>query len=306
MGYVFDGPGRTIRPIIGIPGAAYPGAALVSNIDFASVAPDGSFALVEQQGQPVMLVNFNSANPTLASIDGAIGNVDYFAWSPDASSAAVFSSTTGQVQTLSHFGDSAIAGSPIPVSGAPGQISALAVDGARIIVGLKSANAGGIYLLSADGSLHPLAAAASPSVILPAGQDLYFADSEAGQVWVIRNYAGATAATLLSGTEKLAGVVGMQLAGDRSRLYVADAGNTMIAVYDLASGALAQTLGLNFVPSGLSRFGNSSVFLMTAATQNPSPVYILADSLSGIGIYFVPAVQMDTAKRRVHPTPRPK
>src|SRR5271165_3138115 len=115
-GYICDTSSRAIRPMIGFPGSAYVGASLVSGIDAASVAPNGSSALVEQKGQSVMLVSLGGADPIPAAIGSAIGAVDFFAWAPDAGSAAVYSSKTGRAQILSQLKGSPIAGNPIALS----------------------------------------------------------------------------------------------------------------------------------------------------------------------------------------------
>ena len=51
---VFDQNARALRPMLGVPGAAYLAAPLVSGIDAASVSPDGSAALAVQEGRLVL------------------------------------------------------------------------------------------------------------------------------------------------------------------------------------------------------------------------------------------------------------
>ena len=49
-GFVFDQKQHTLRPMLGVPGSAYLGDALLANLDAAAVAPDGQSALVVQEG----------------------------------------------------------------------------------------------------------------------------------------------------------------------------------------------------------------------------------------------------------------
>ena len=44
-GIVFDAKAKSLRPIMGVPGASYLGNALAADMDLAAVSPDGKFAL---------------------------------------------------------------------------------------------------------------------------------------------------------------------------------------------------------------------------------------------------------------------
>src|ERR1039458_5942511 len=59
-GYIFDAQAHAIRPMMGIPGAAYPGSPVVSNVDSASVSPDGSAAFAIQAGKLVVYTGLAS------------------------------------------------------------------------------------------------------------------------------------------------------------------------------------------------------------------------------------------------------
>jgi DNA-binding beta-propeller fold protein YncE len=81
---------------------------------------------------------------------------------------------------------------------------------------------------------------------------------------------------------------GLQVSADGLRLYVANAGNRKLAVYDIASRSPVQSLDLAFTPTRLDRFGDSSVFLMNGSGQGP--LYVVRDGGAGkAAVYFVPA-----------------
>ena len=49
-GLLFDAPSRAIRVVMGVPGAAYLGAALASDLDNGSVSPNGRLAVAMSAG----------------------------------------------------------------------------------------------------------------------------------------------------------------------------------------------------------------------------------------------------------------
>jgi hypothetical protein len=288
-GFVFGAPSGAIRPMLGIPGAAYLGGALATGLEAASIAPDGSAALaVQQAGKLVLYSGLRSAPlPVALSVAGGISGADHFAWAADGSGAAVYASASGQAQVLTGFAKSPVGAAPIDLSGLPGQLAALAFDGQYLIAGV-SGDSGGIFLAAASAGVQRIATTASPSAIALAGSSLYFADNQAQQIWQVRNYATAPAAMLFANDSGINSPVGLQVSADGQRLFVANAGNQKLAVYDIASGAVVQTIGLAFTPTRLDRFGDASVFLLNSSGQ--APLYVVRDGPAGqAAVFFVPA-----------------
>src|ERR1017187_576872 len=295
-GFIFDAQVGAVRPMLGIPGAAYLGNVVAAGMNAASVAPDGSAALaVQQLGRLVLYTGLRSATPPVAlHVPGAIAGVDHFAWAPinNASSAfsaaVVYSSRTGQAQILTSLAQSPVAAAPIDLSVLPGQVTALSFDGQRLIVGVASNEAGGIYLASASSGIQRIAHAASPSAIDLAGNSLYFADNQSQQIWQVQSYAGTPATVLFANDSGISSPAGLQVSADGQRLYAANAGSRTLAVYDIASRSPVQSLDLNFTPTRLDRFGDSSTFLLNGAGQEP--LYVVRDGGPGkAAVYFVPA-----------------
>jgi hypothetical protein len=301
-GFIFDAPSGAVRPMLGIPGAAYLGNVVAAGLKTASVAPDGSAALaVQQMGRLMLYTGLRSAAPPVAlHVPGTIAGVDHFAWPPvsiTGSTAAVYSSRTGQAQILSGLGLSPIAGVPIDLSGLPGQVTALAFDGQRLIVGVASTEAGGIYLASASSGIQRIAHSVSPSAIDLSGNSLYFADNQAQQIWQVQSYAGTPAAVLFANDSGINSPAGIQVSADGQRLYAANAGSRSLSVYDIASRAPVQSLDLNFTPTRLDLFGDSVTFLLNGTGQGP--LYVVRDGAPGkAAVYFVPAAP----GKPTHPT----
>ena len=309
-GFIFDAQVGAVRPMLGIPGAAYLGNVVAAGMNAASVAPDGSAALaVQQLGRLVLYTGLRSATPPVAlHVPGAIAGVDHFAWAPinnannAGSAAVVYSSRTGQAQILTSLAHSPVAAAPIDLSGLPGQVTALAFDGQRLIVGVASNDYGGIYLASAASGIQRIAHAASPSAIDLSGSSLYFADNQAQQIWQVQSYAGTPAAVLFANDSGISSPAGLQVSADGQRLYAANAGSRTLSVYDITSRSPVQSLDLNFTPTRLDRFGYSSVFLLNGTGQEP--LYVMRDGGPGkAAVYFVPSpVKPRSLKAPIRPT----
>jgi DNA-binding beta-propeller fold protein YncE len=287
-GFIFDAQSGAVRPMLGIPGAAYLGPVVAPGLSAASVAPDGSAALgVQRTGKLMLYSGLRSAAPVALAVSGALAGADYFAWSGDSSAAAVYASGTGQGQILTGLVASPVVSAPIDLSSLPGQVTALAFDGQHLIVGVASSGPGGIYLAGASAGIERIAQAASPSAIALAGSSIFFADNQSQQIFQVENYAAAPAALMFSNDSGISSPAGLQVSADGQRLYAANAGNRTLAVYDIASRAPVQSLDLNFTPTRVDRFGDGSVFLLN--TGGRGPVYVVRDGAPGkAAVFFVP------------------
>ncbi len=273
--------------MVGIPGAAYLGAPLVSSVDGAAVAPDGSAVLATQAGRLMLYTGLRGSTVVAAAVQGAISGVDHFAWAPDGSAAAVYASKSGQAQILANLTQSPAAGAPIDLSAIPGPVTALVFDGQRLVAGAASDGSGGIYVASAQSPLQRIASAGNPAAIALAGADLYYADNQSQQIWQVQNYARTPAAVVFAKDSGISTPAGLQISADGKRLYVANSGSRKLAVYDVASRTPIESLDLVFTPTRLDRFGAASAFVLNGTGQGP--VYVLTDGAQEPAVYFVPA-----------------
>jgi hypothetical protein len=302
-GFIFDAQSGAVRPMLGIPGAAYLGNGVAIGLDAASVSPDGSAALaVQRGGKLVLYTGLRNAHPAALAVAGAIPSPDRFAWAPDGSAAAVYSPHAAQGQMLTGFGQSPVAAAPFDLSSLPGQVTALAFDGQQLIVAVASPDAGGIYLASASSGIQRIAPAISPSAIALAGSSLFFSDSQSLQIFQVQDYAGTPGTAVFANDSGVNSPAGLQVSADGQRLFVANAGNRKLAVYDIPSRAPIESLDLAFTPTRLDRFGDSSVFLLNASGQGP--LYVVRDGGPGkaAAVYFVPS---PAHRRPLRPPIRP-
>ncbi|HTT61947.1 MAG TPA: hypothetical protein VMG35_08905 [Bryobacteraceae bacterium] len=302
-GYIFDSQMHAIRPMMGIPGAAYLGAPVVSGLDAASVSPDGSAALAVQAGQLALYKGLGNATPAIVPLTGGMA-ADYFAWAPSGTAAAVYSSAVRQAQVFSSLSAPSPAGALIDLSGLAGNVAAMAYDGQRVILGVASPNAGGIYVVTPQSAPQLVAAAVNPAGVVLAGADLYFADKQTRQIWQVRSYATQPAPAVFAADASISAPAALQISADGARLYVANAGSRILGVYDVAARSSVESISLNFVPARLDRFGDASVFLLNTAGQGNTPLYVLTDRLSRRAVYFVPGTAGAKRPRPFHYKPQ--
>ena len=281
-GFVFDQKAQALRPMLGIPGAAYLGPAVAAQLEAVAVAPGGETALAVKQGRLYLVTGLKS-EAAAAAIDGAIESVDRIAWAPGGGSAAVYSSASRRGQVLRKLASAPEAGEALDLSGLPGEVTALACAGDALAAGVAAESGGGVYL-AAGAAPKLLAAAGRPVSLAVAGRDLYFADRERGEVWQIRDFSGdATPLLFAAGLDT---PVGVQIAGNR--LFVANAGSSTLEIFDLSARASAGSLPLDTAPAGLESFGARTVWLLNGAGAAGDPLYIL-DGGPSPSVYFVPA-----------------
>ena len=71
-GFVYNQSSRTIRPLLGIPGATRIGTALLNEVDFASIGPDGKWAFLTRAGHSTFVYDLSGQALTELSADGLI------------------------------------------------------------------------------------------------------------------------------------------------------------------------------------------------------------------------------------------
>ncbi|MCC6588167.1 MAG: hypothetical protein IT168_15860 [Bryobacterales bacterium] len=263
-GMVYDQATRSLRAVIGVPGAAYLGRAS-AEAEAGSVAPDGSRAVLLRAGQ-LLLIDASGGEQSLGAWPGTLDKV---AWG--AGSIAVASGNRVQSFRLSPDGVQS------DVFQADGAVEALAVGDDVVVVGTAS----GVYALRAGNST--LLAAAEAADLEIAGSSLFVADKQRGEIDRIANYADAPELSRVAG--ELAGLVGIALSGD-GKVLLAAAG-TKLTSFDAASGALLAQLDLEFTASGIETMGKG-LFRLDGRAQATDPVQV-ASLADGLKVFFVPA-----------------
>jgi hypothetical protein len=294
-GFVFDRTSKSIRPILGVPGSSYLGAAVIDGFDNASVSPLGISALATQAGKLYYIRNLDRDQPDSTPLDDAAPNAHRFAWSPDGLSAAVYAAGSGQAQILRNLDprDSSktpAIGGAIDLSTLNGRVSALIFDGKRLLIGSKAPGAGGVYL--ADGQSAPklLAQAANPVALSldSANGDLYIADRDNDQIWMVHDYTGdATPMLFVDARAGVSSPVGIRVSAAGKRLLIANSGSRGIDSLEISTRASLGHLDLDFAPGRMEALGSGSLSLLNFGGPD-GPLYVL-DGAGDPAVYFVPA-----------------
>jgi hypothetical protein len=291
QGFVFDPPTGSVRPIIGIFGAAYVGSAVLSGFDSAWIAPRQQHGIAVKDGQAMLLSGLRSNNPSSSILDGAFAAPEGVRWSGDGSTAILYSAGGAWLQTFTHLPDAPAPDSYIDLSALGGTISAIASDATaqRIAIGIRADTGGGVYVAFNGQSpvlqlpmTNPVALAFSVKT-----GSLYAADGTSNQVFELQN-SGAYSAVLTK-DNGANDPVAVQLGEDSegSRLYLASRGDQALRVYDAKSYNLVAEIALDMPPKGLEQVGDSSYLL--AGRTSPGDAFWFLSGKPSATVFFVPA-----------------
>ena len=296
-GYVYDSVAGTIRPVLGFPGSSYAGPAVLKDVAWASVAPDGRAALIVQQDRLWWTQDLSNANIPPLGID-AIDSVADCRWSADASAAVILSSGTATVTWLSGPRvTNSLRLSALPATyrrRLPGrEVSAwtlLAADSKADSV-LLASNAAGVWTLwlaspnnppmNLGSAQHPVAAVFAQRAPL-----VYVAEADAPRVSRIQLQDGAPAEPILGTDDGIQSLSGLALSADDRQLFAADPSARVVRVYDLGSRQAGAVLPLTESPGALLPSG-SGQFLVNSRERPDAPLLLL-DISGPPRVWFVP------------------
>lgn len=293
-GFVFDGSGRAMRPIQGIPGASLLGDPVSFGIDVASayIAPRQDSAFVVGTDQSLHLFLLKNGVPTEVSLGGVTGVPERVVFSPSGTAAALVASNTARILT----------GLP----SAPTLIGSIKVESLSIYMVEGLANAhwssplalsdDGAYMLNViQGSVRLLSAQGQNRHLIPAqdtallafaagGHDAAVMDSLTG-LTLIRDAAGAASTQLLAAPDAgLAGPAGLAFSNDKQTLYVASSTAQSVVAFNLAA-ASRTVIGCACTPTTMESMGN--LFRLTELTGDP--LWLFDGTAATPRTVFVPA-----------------
>jgi hypothetical protein len=286
-GFVYSRASRTVRPLFGIPGATHIGSTLLDEVDSASIAPGGKWALIAKGGHTSFMRGLSDLAPVESSPDGVIDAVDRVLWNRDGSYALLYSSSGNRLQRVRLSDTGAIADRPVDLS--PwGQAIALAIDpaGQQIAFGVEGL---GLYLFGPGQSPALLSSMASPAAAAfdGTGRRLYAVDLDrqriaefdsGSSVWEFASLARPDAPAV--------NPVGLAVSGDGRYLMLADSAAQAVRVYETASGSLTNTIPLDFTPSRFEAL-SPGTFLLNGDNRNEWLLVLDGRQLPSIS--FVPA-----------------
>ncbi len=235
-----------IRPILGIPAAATPGAPILTGRHFSNVAisPRQDYALAVENGRLLLVVPGQPAT----SIDESAP--DRIAISPNGSTAALYFETTGHVRIAT-----GLPALPVFVEmdasflGAP---KTVAVSDTGWVAGIFDR---GVYAFRADISPIPLSVPDAAALsFFPGGADLAVATSS--RIVALRDLGGNSQTQLLYESSIALSPAGIAVSPDGANVALADAGGTIYGI-NTAQGSLA-ILDCDCSPEGVFPLGNAA------------------------------------------------
>jgi DNA-binding beta-propeller fold protein YncE len=296
VGFLFDNPSRTVRPIQGVPGAAAVGAPMNLGLDVASavVSPkqDSLFAI----GADGSLHLYRLAGGAAAEISliGSAGPAERVVFSPSGTAAALIAS--GKARLLSGLPDAPSVAGDIDLSLPRGVViknNGPAIP-RRVTAPAMAISDDGRYLLNvAAGSLWFLSTAGENRRLIPAEVDALVAFAPGNHdasvidrfgLAILHDVPGSALRDLVAPIDDgLASPVGLSFSADGRSLYVASSAAHAAALFDLQSGA-RRNLTCDCAPSGLVPMAG----LFRLNDPETGPVWLLDTTTPRL--IFVPAI----------------
>lgn len=287
-GFVFSSVSKTVRPLLGIPGATHIEQPILSRVDSASIAPGGNWAFITRRGHSTFVKGLSALAPAEFAIDGLIDAIDRVAWSRDGSFAALYSSSGNQLQRVQFSGSQPSVDTPVNLS-AWGQVTTLAIDpaGQQIAVGFP---ASGLYLFTTGQSPTLLTSMTQPvaAAFDGTGQFLYAIDLDAQQIVQFQSTSGVLKFVSLAQPDGTSlKPAGLAVSGDGRYLLLADSATQSVFVYEISTRSVANTIPLSFVPSSFETLSAGPVVLLNG--NDPAEWLLVLDASQVPKVYFVPA-----------------
>jgi hypothetical protein len=322
LGVVFDPAAKTLRPILGIPGAAIIGQPLVLHpeMEQAAVSPQQDYALATTgEGREVVLLHLDGS--PARSIHGVASAPDRVALSSLGRAAALYYSDRNRIQVLTGLPGAPKAAFELYLSAGESP-SALVVsdDGHVVLTGIANTvfritpsgevpvlhglrQVTSIALISVQGRTTANSSKGRPSPVhdgmgnpetevtpsaSTGGYDAIVADSGQNRIYRVRDVTGAAETQVLAGSDKgIAQPVAVAVSRDNQRVFVANAKSGATTILDLSGDAKPAKVSCACKPTGLARLTGDSVFLLTEPSARP--MWVLDADAHQPRVVFVPA-----------------
>lgn len=287
-GFVFSGASKTVRPLLGIPGATHVDPPILNQVDSASIAPGGNWAFITRAGHTAFVRGLSDLAPTESSVDGLIDGVDRVVWSRNGSFALLYSSSGSRLQRVQLSGSEPRVDAPVDLS--PwGQVTTLAIDpaGQQIAAGFA---ASGLYLFTPGQSPALLSPMVQPTAAAFAdtGQSLFAIDLDTQRIIQFQSGSGISEfVSLVRPDGPALNPAGLAVSGNGRYLLLVDSSTRSVFIYEISSRSLANTISLDFAPSRFEPLSAGPVFLLNG--DDLKEWLLVLDASQIPVVYFVPA-----------------
>jgi hypothetical protein len=290
LGLVHDSQTSTIRPVIGVVGAALVGDPLDLGVPIvaAAVSPRGEYvlALIGDERRLLIMRPRHGAKPR--NLDVPMG-ADEIVLSPRSRSAAILYRAEERALIVRGLPGNPSIGADINLGGTAA-VLATNDSGTILVAALIEGTSSAVMLHGIDGASRYLAQMTEPSAISfsPDGRDVVISDRGADEVWLFRNIAGTPESHLLaSGADRISRPVGAAMSRNGKLAVIANGGSRTISVLDLTGGDRRE-VACNCAPTGVEEFG-SNVFRLTSVSDGL--VWLFDARGVNSAVRFVPLAQ---------------
>lgn len=276
-GLVYDPPSRSLRTMAGFLGAAYLGAARVADLDAASVAPGGRFALIAREETIYLVRSLDRVEPEEIPLAGLSAPWRHVLWN-GAEAWIVTSTGLSRVQALD---SDPVAEPPIELPSPP---AALALQDGKLLLALAE----GIYQLTDAGALSLVFSLEQPCALAAASRRIFAASCASPRLVVAADPAGAPEDLPVPESAETLTLAGAAFSAGGERLFLADASASRVLVFDFAAGVWLDSLPVEAPPARLEALAGAAYLLRTPARRG-EPVLILDTAAAPPVVWFVPA-----------------
>jgi hypothetical protein len=288
--FIFDAPTGSLRAVDGFPGSASFGPALLSDVEFGSVAPDKNYAIACKEGHWLFVSGMDSGHVSTAPLPGVFRKPEGAVWSSDGSVAILYSTSGNWMETLTGLPGSPHANASLNLSVLGGSLAAVAsdADGKQIAIAMHGPR-GGVYLNTPKQEFIPLAKIANPISLSFSenGSILYVLDRTALELSAITISNWSSRILPLTGLNDPFAILAGYDNANQPVLFVASGTDRLVGVYNPASQEMEATLHLGFQPTGIRNFGPNSL-VVGLRSKAESPLWLLSTAPKP-AVYFVPA-----------------
>ncbi len=267
LGLVFDEAARSVRPVLGLPGAATLGAALKAPfaLERAVAAHRAAFALgVDGRDGAVILITGAGARK-LRGVAAAPGEIVF---SPSASTAALYYGDRDVIEVVRGLPEHPEVAGSLDAAVLPGPLSALAVsDDGLVLAGCQAGPDSAVvyrFRLRRQSGAVLSGRRVAAIAFVGSSEDALVADAAAHLVYRLRNGGGA--AVIAGAAEGISAPVALGASVDGKRAAVANGGGGPVLVLDLQSGA-ATPVACACKVSEVEPMAGNAVFRLTDASQ---------------------------------------
>jgi hypothetical protein len=289
LGFVFDNTSKSVRPVLGLPGAAVQGSPLSVpfTLDRAEAAQRGAFLLAIDRADSRVIEITAAGAQKLSNVSAA---PDVVVFSPSASAAALYYRDRAVVEVLEGLPGTTAPAASLNVAALPQPVSALAIsdDGLVLAASPTGPDSAQVFAVGnhRPATLILTVGRVAGLAFIGASEDALLADGTANLVY--RVHAGVTAAVIAGIAEGVSAPVALAASADGKRAVIANGGGAPLVLLDLVDRTATKTSCPCRV-SQVEPMAGNAVFRVTDPSE---PVIWLLDAdLPAPRFLFVPAAE---------------